>query len=510
MSINRQKESMHLKMCGISKSFGSNLALDKVDFEVLPGEIHGLMGENGAGKSTLMNILAGTLTPDQGEILIGGEGVSPMTTKKATQLGIRFVHQEINVINDLKVYENLFLNEEIGGRFGILKPKEMIDRSREVFESLRIDIDPTALVFDLDTPEKQLIEIAKGLLFKAKLIIMDEPTTALNNQAIENLFTIMRSLKEKGVSLIYISHKMPELFAICDRYTVLRDGRLIESGNYSDIDESQATRLLVGKQIDKRTSLNHAIQGDSQFQVSELTAEPFFRQVDFDIKRGEVVAITGLQGDGRGELAEALFGARKVDQGMISIHGKPLAQNIVTFMENKVAMVARNRKERSILEDLTILDNASLANFVLDPGPLVHGATQKKRFDRSTRSLDIRLHNPKSYITSLSGGNQQKVILARWLQTEADVLILDNPTQGIDVGAKFEIYSLIDQMAEAGKSIIIFSAEYQEIEQVADRVLVMFKGNINGEFDRQTMSEENIMFFATGANLKEKKELMNE
>lgn len=501
---------MHLQMRGISKSFGSNQALDKVDFEVLPGEIHGLMGENGAGKSTLMNILAGSLSPDEGEIYLDGENVSPMSTKKAHALGIRFVHQEINVINDLRVYENLFLNEEIHGRFGLLKPKEMISRSREVFESLKIDIDPSAMVSSLDTPEKQLIEIAKGLLFKAKLIIMDEPTTALSNTAIENLFTIMRSLKDKGVSIIYISHKMPELFSVCDRYTVLRDGKLIETGLFGEIDESQATKLLVGKQVDKRTSLNHAIQDDVRLNVHDLTIEPFFRDITFDVKRGEVVAITGLHGDGRGELAEALFGARRNEKGSISVDGNSLSPKIMQFMKHGVAMVARNRKERSILQDLNILDNASLANFILDKGSLVSQAKQTGRFGNSTKTLDIRLHNPKNYITSLSGGNQQKVILARWLQTDAEVLILDNPTQGIDVGAKFEIYSLIDQMAQAGKSIVIFTSEYQEIEQVADRVLVMFKGEINGQFDRNNMSEESIMYYATGSNLRTKREAVSE
>ncbi|WP_243183373.1 sugar ABC transporter ATP-binding protein [Anaerosolibacter carboniphilus] len=489
-------------MKSITKDFGAVKALDHVSLEVDRSEIHGLLGENGAGKSTLMNILAGTFPPTSGEIYLNGILQENMTTRKSNELGIRFIHQELNLVNDLKVYENLFLGEELRNKYGFLDKKEMINRSAEVFKRMNIDIDPQETVENLDTSRKQLVEIAKALLFESKLIIMDEPTTALTNKEIDNLFVIMRGLKAHGVSIIYISHKMPELFEICDRYTVLRDGKLIARGNFSDIDEKIATELLVGRSIQDENKENDNILGEVILQVQNLSCIPAFSDVSFELRKGEVLAITGLHGDGRGELAEALFGARPISGGRILFRNKPLQLNSINqVMKAGIGMVPRNRKERSIIKDMSILDNLSIAGFVNNRGPFVKKNEELKRFHRNKEAISIRVGSPYDSITSLSGGNQQKVIIARWLEIDSDIYILDNPTQGIDVGAKFEIYKIVHELAKKGKSIIVFSAEFPEIYKVADRCLVMYKGRITAELTRDELTEVEVMYYATGSNM---------
>lgn len=494
---------MFLQMKNITKTFGAVKALDDVSLEVGESEIHGLLGENGAGKSTLMNILAGTFLPTSGEIYLNGTKQENMTTLKSNALGIRFIHQELNLVNDLRVYENLFLREELTNKYGLLDKKEMIRRSAEVFIRMNIDIDPQEKVENLDTSRKQLVEIAKALLFESRIIIMDEPTTALTNKEIDNLFLIMRGLKKQGVSIIYISHKMPELFEICDRYTVLRDGKLIESGYFSDIDEKKATELLVGRRIVDEAKENENMAGEVILRVENLCCSSAFSDVSFEVRKGEVVAITGLHGDGRGELAEALFGARTVTGGQVLFHNKPLnLKSIRQVMKAGIGMVPRNRKERSILKDMSIMDNLSIAWFVnTNHKPFIKKSEELLRFQRNQQAVAIKASNPADYITSLSGGNQQKVIIARWLELDADLYILDNPTQGIDVGAKFEIYKIVNELAKQGKSIIVFSAEFPEIYKVADRCLVMYKGEIRAELSRDELTEVQVMYYATGSNM---------
>ena len=493
---------MFLEMKGITKLFGTLRALDNVSLQVGESEIHGLLGENGAGKSTLMNILAGSFPPTDGEIILNGIKQENMTTHKANELGIRFIHQELNLVNDLKVYENLFLGEELTGRFGMLNKKQMIKRSTEIFKRMNIDIDPQEKVESLETSRKQLVEIAKALLFESKLIIMDEPTTALTYKEIENLFLIMRALKAQGVSIIYISHKMPELFEICDKYTVLRDGKLIDSGFFKDIDEKKASELLVGRSIieDEKQTLDTL--GEVILKVQGLSSGSALINVNFELRKGEVLAITGLHGDGRGELAEALFGARPVSQGRILVEDKPLdLKSIDKVMKAGIGMVPRNRKERSIIKDMSIADNMSIAHFVNNKEQFVRKKDVLERYNRNKNTISIKAGAPEDYITSLSGGNQQKVIIARWLEIDSNIYILDNPTQGIDIGAKFEIYKIISDLASKGKSIVVFSAEFPEIYKIAARCLVMYKGQINKELRREELTEANVMYYATGSNM---------
>ncbi len=493
---------MRLEMKGISKSFGAVKALKNVDFSLSAGEIHGLLGENGAGKTTLMNILSGAFPPDEGKIIIDGKEIADMSPRKSSSMGIRFIHQELSLCNDLKVYQNMFLGEE--RRKGLFVDRESErKRAKEVLASLNLDIDPDKYVSQLETAEKQLVEIARALIFDSQLIIMDEPTTALSPKEISELFKIVLILKKQGVSFIYISHKMPEIFEICDKYTVLRDGEFIETGFIKDIDQKKATELLIGKSFTSQVvkdMYKSNISDDVVLDVDGISSSTF-HDVSFKVKRGEVVVVTGLQGSGTDELATALFGASGIEKGEIRTKKGPISsKSIRSSMRKGVGMIPRNRKERGIIPDLTISKNASLAYYTaLDKNFFIAKKDELLRFEKIRESLDIKVGSPENPITSLSGGNQQKVILGKWLNIDCDVYIMDNPTQGIDVGAKYAIYNLINQIAEEGKALVVFTNEYPEMIRVADRVIVLYKGRIAHEFDRKSLSEEGVMAYSTGS-----------
>ncbi|MFA6845944.1 MAG: sugar ABC transporter ATP-binding protein [Sphaerochaetaceae bacterium] len=492
---------MILEMKNISKSFGPVRALKDVSFDVQGGEIHGLLGENGAGKTTLMNVLAGTFPQDLGKILINGKEVFGMTPRKSNALKIRFIHQELSLCNDLKVYQNMFLGEEYNKSWRIDKRKE-IDRAQEVLDSMNTGIDAALIVSDLDTAQKQLVEIARALLFESELIIMDEPTTALNSQEIEKLFSIMTALKKRGVSFIYISHKIPELFSICDRYTVLRDGAFIQTGFFRDINEHQATELLIGKRFVEarlREGRPSPVQEEIVLKASDICGLTF-RNISFSLHKGEIVVFTGLQGSGTDELATSLFGATKLESGTVENRMGILdMRDIRHVMQSGIGMIPRNRKERGILPDLSIRNNNSMAFFVAKHSKLFISRKEEiQRFERSKERMEIKVSSDLDPITSLSGGNQQKVILSRWLELDSDIYVMDNPTQGIDVGAKFAIYKLVVELAEQGKSILFFTSEYPEIQQLADRCFVLYKGEVSAELSRGEFSEEMIMAYSTG------------
>lgn len=489
----------------ISKNFGAIKALNEVSFSIPEASILGLLGENGAGKSTLMNILGGVLQPSSGHITIDDQQYSHITTKQAFAMGISFIHQELNLVNDLKVYENLFLHRELT-KHGLLDKKTMIDETHKVFKKMHLDIDPEAFVKDLDTSRKQLIEIAKSILFEAKVIIFDEPTTALTNDEIKHLFEIMNEMKKTGITMIYISHKMPELFSVCDEYVVLRDGSFIAKGKFSDIDENKATELLVGRKLaHEKMEYDEKHIKEEVLKVDNITLEPFFRNISFNVKKGEVLGVTGLFGDGRGELSECLFGARQFESGFVYVNGKKLnMKSIRGVMKNGISMVPRNRKERSIIPDLNISDNLSMASFTGKHKKLLVSMKEElDRFEKNQKETNIKVGSPLDKITSLSGGNQQKVIFARWFEMDSDIYILDNPTQGIDVGAKSEVYHLIHQLALRGKSVIVFSSEYHELEKISNRVIVMYRGEINKVFHHDEFNELDMMYYATGSNFKE-------
>ena len=499
---------MLVEMRGITKDFGPVRAVNNVDFSIQSSEIVGLLGENGAGKSTLMNVLAGSYSATSGEIFINGHKVNITNAKVANRYGIRFIHQELNLCNDLRVFENMFLGDEITNKLGLLNKKEMIRCCNEVFQRMKVNIDPCILVSNLQAADKQLVEIAKALLFKCELIIMDEPSTALSTHEIENLFSIMRQLREEGVSFIYISHKIPELFEICENYYVLRDGRLVAHGDFNDIDENGITELMIGRQLAEDEFSRHVNSSGEEIVLSvrNLTGDDC-KNITFDLHEGEILAITGLHGSGRDSIADALYGVIPY-KGEIMIKGKPIrtGTSIRGFLNHGVIMVPRMRKERGIHNDLSIRDNISMGFFnTRYKRLLINNKAENERFFRQKKALAIKTEQPGNPITSLSGGNQQKVILGRWLETDAKVILFDNPTQGIDVGTKFEIYHLILSLARERKAIIIFSQEFPEIFKVADSCIVLYKGEVNAVLDRDELTEKNIMYYSTGANMEGEK-----
>lgn len=489
-----------LRMSGISKAFFGVTVLDDVDLTVRQGEVHALLGENGAGKSTLMNILAGVYTRDKGTVTFEGKEMHNITVQASEQAGIAFVHQELNLFNDLRVYENIFLRKERLTRLHTLDKKRMIAETAQLFEHLGVDIDPTAPVSELETSKKQLLEIAKALHANAKLFILDEPTTALNNTEIEHLFSIVRRLRGEGKSFIFISHKMTEIFEIADRYTVLRNGRLVGSGDIGDITPTQVTRLMVGESYSDADIYAARELGAPVLELENYSGHGF-ENVTLSIRKGEVVGFTGLKGAGVSELMQTIFGVLPSTGGTLKVEGQAMEKNTIhRAMRHKLAMIAANRKENSILPDFTLLENNYVSEHTLSrKKPLIRKKVERQRYAHLHDLLNIKANGDGDLITSLSGGNQQKVILARWLNTDADILLMDNPTQGIDVGAKAEIYKLILALAREGKTILVNTLEIPELQKVADRCVVFYHGHVQSVFEHQEISEQNVMLSATNA-----------
>ena len=488
-----------LEMKNISKAFAATQALSNVDFSVRKGEIHALLGENGAGKSTLMNILAGVFPADSGAVIFDGKEYHNPSINLMEKAGIAFVHQELNIVNDLTVSENIFLNREISSKIGLLKRKEMVDETRKLFEDLGVEIDPTVMVSELKTSEKQLLEICRALYTDAKLLILDEPTTALNNDEITHLFGILKKLREAGKSFIFISHKMPEIFEISDNYTVLCNGRLVSTGSIAETNPHDVTCDMVGKQFADKDSYSPRELGEVVLELKDYSGEGF-SNIDLQVRRGEIVALTGLAGSGAGELMQAMFGAIHSSGGHIIVNGKDMRGSINKFMRNKIGMLPTNRKENSVVPDMTVLENTYIAEHSLSRRiPFINKKAEIKKYEDMKSTLSIRAEDPHNSITSLSGGNQQKVFLARWLNTDAEILLFDNPTQGVDVGAKAEIYELILEFARNGKTVIINTLEIPEIVKVSDRCVVLYAGEIAKIFDHDEITEQDVMLYSTNA-----------
>lgn len=502
---------MHLEMKNIVMDFGVVRAVSDVSIEINAGQIVGLLGENGAGKSTLMNVLGGVYQPTEGKIFIDGNEVTMKDVRVADEHGIRFIHQELNLCNDLRVYENMFLGNEIKNKSTLLNKKKMVEMCEEVFKRMNISINPLEVVGNLSAANKQLVEIGKALLFKSELIIMDEPSTALATHEIDNLFAIMRQLKKDGVSFIYISHKMPELFEVCDIYYVMRDGQLIGNGKFKDTNESKITEMMIGHHIEDSEFANHKDVSNKTvvLKADNISAGKDLFDISFELHEGEILAVTGLQGSGCDTLADALFGV--IDhKGEITLDGKKMTnkssvRSVKHYLKSGISMVPRMRKERGIHNDLSVLDNMSMGYInTKQKTVFINSKAENDRFDREKDAMSIKVANKKNPITSLSGGNQQKVILGKWLESDARVLLFDNPTQGIDVGAKFDIYHLILKLAKEGKAIIVFSAEFAEIFKVADRCIVLYQGKANAVLDRKHLTEKDVMYYSTGSNLEGK------
>ena len=496
---------MALSMTGIDKAFGANRVLKGVDFSVGDGEIHALIGENGAGKTTLMNILGGVLQPDAGEMRFGGAPVRFNVPRDSLDAGIAFIHQELNLVNDLNVYENLFLGREIR-RGGRIDRGAMIARSAGVLARLQVSLDPKTPLRALDASYKQIVEIARALLFEAKLIIMDEPTTSLTEVEIERVFDMMRAVKKTGVSIVFISHKLGEVLEICDRFTVLRDGAVAQQGAVEGVTERDLARWMVGHDVRTEKLKRNAQIGEEVLRAEHLSRERAFEDVSFSLRAGEILGFTGLLGDGRSELFQTLFGVTPESTGEIFVCGKPYKPKSTTHAcAAGLGYVPRNRKENGIIPDLSILENGSIATYGrLNRCGFLKGKALRANFEKWRRELSIKLANEDDLITSLSGGNQQKVVLAKWLSAAPRVIIFDNPTQGVDVGAKEDIYDIILRLSENGVGVVILSSEAQEIIRLCDRAMVMYHGRVRGELSGENLNEHAIMLLATGGELCEK------
>jgi ribose transport system ATP-binding protein len=497
---------MNVSMKGIVKSFGANDVLRQVDFSLREGEICALLGENGAGKSTLMNILGGVLQPDRGEIELDGQPVVFHSPAQSLDAGIAFIHQELNLINDLPVYENMFIGREIKKR-GFIDHQEELRQTRALFDRMEIRIDPTVLVSSLDASYKQIVEISRALMMKASVIIMDEPTTSLTDPEIERVFDMLRRLKKQKVGVIFISHKLREVMEICDSFVVLRDGAAVSSGLVKDTTIARIARDMVGHDVRAEALAQSGKMGREVLRLEDLTQEPHYRHIDLTVRAGEVLGVTGLLGDGRSELFRTVFGDGRKYQGRMYWEGKPIQMTSARqALSLGIGYLPRNRKENAIIKDMNILDNGSMVTLEkFTRFGLISRKKQLESFDRQRRDLRIKMESPFDPIGSLSGGNQQKVVLAKWLSADPKLLILDNPTQGVDVGAKEEIYGIILQLARRGVAIVVLSNEAQEIIRVCGRALVLYHGSIQAQVSGETMTESNIMRLATGGLTEEEK-----
>lgn len=495
---------MALTMSGIEKAFNRNKVLKNVSFSLEKGEIHALIGENGAGKSTLMNILGGVLRPDAGEIALDGKPLVFSSPRDSMNAGIAFIHQELNLVNDLSIYENLFIGrEEKQGPF--LRREHMIEASRKVLSRMKVELDPRTMVRELDASYKQIIEIARALLMQATIIIMDEPTTSLTEVEIDRVFTLMRTLKSEGVSIIFISHKLNEVLTICDSFTVLRDGCVVKTGRTQGETELSLARYMVGHDVrTEKLSRNVSIGGDA-LEVRGLSRERAFHDVSFTLREGEILGFTGLLGDGRSELFRAVFGAEPADSGEILVRGKRVrVRSTGDARRLGIGYVPRDRKENGILKDLSILENGSIVIYEeLTRLLLIDHKRERANMQKQIHDLSIKLDSPDDLITSLSGGNQQKTIIARWLMNKPTILFMDEPTHGIDIGAKNEIYKLIDDLTKQGLSIVLISSEMPEVLSLCDRIIFMHHGYKRGELNNADASQEKLMSFTLDSAMTE-------
>lgn len=489
-----------LQMKNMFKSFPGVKVLQDVSLELQEGEVHALMGENGAGKSTLMKILMGIYSADEGEILLRGKPVSFKNPREALEHGVSMIHQEINPILDMKVYENVFVGRELRNKFGLVDKKEMARQTQIIFDDLGIHIDPHVDMRSLSVAQSQLVEIVKAISVGAGIIIMDEPTSAITETEVETLFTQIKRLKQQGVAILYISHKMDEIFAICDRITVLRDGLHIGTDLATNLNEEQLIKMMVGREINDVYPKTVVPIGEVRLKVKDLQWSNRVNKVSFELHKGEILGFAGLVGAGRSEVMETLFGMHRHVSGEVSIDGKPHhITNEKNSIQNKIALVTEDRKVTGLNLVAPVKDNITLVALEkLFPGGVLSNSVENETSDKYIEKLKIRTPSRYQLVQNLSGGNQQKVVIAKWLLTEPDIIIMDEPTRGIDVGAKRDIYLLIGEMVQAGKSVILVSSEISELMGLCDRILVMAGGKIQGELSREEFSQELIMQYASG------------
>ncbi|MBE5946673.1 MAG: sugar ABC transporter ATP-binding protein [Lachnospiraceae bacterium] len=494
---------MNIKMTGINKSFGSNQVLKDAGFELTDGEVHALMGENGAGKSTLMKILTGVYTRDAGTVLVDGEEVVYRSPQEAEKAGIVFIYQEINALFDLTVEENMFMGKEITKKFGVCDKKAMREKAKEVMDKVGVSIPVDAIMSDLSVGQQQMIEICKALMVDAKVIIMDEPTAALTESETEGLFKVINSLRKKGVSIVYISHRMEEIFALCDRITILRDGQYIDTKAIKDLTMDDVVQMMIGREIGERFPKRDSKIGAEVLKVEGLTSGKLFHDVSFSVNAGEVLGVAGLMGAGRTEIMQAIFGNLKKDSGKIYIDGEEvLIKNPRHAIEAGIGFVTEDRKTEGLLLEKSIAENIEIANLgKVSKKGVLKKEKQDEIVNQGIEEFRVKCFGPWHECNNLSGGNQQKVVLAKWVYTDPKILILDEPTRGVDIGAKKEIYDVINKMAAKGVAVIMVSSELPEVLGMSDRIMVIREGEVRGILDGKDADQAKIMTLATGGSL---------
>ena len=490
-----------ISLSGVSKRFGATAALEDVSLELLPGEVHALVGENGAGKSTLVKILAGVHQLDAGEIRLDGVPITISGPAQSRALGIAVVHQEPRLFPDLTVAENVFIGHAPSGRLGSIDWRGMKKAAQALFAELDVQFDAGAPVRGLSMADQQLIEIAKALSVEANVLILDEPTASLSAHEVERLFTIVRRLRDRGVAIMFVSHRLDEVFALCDRATVFRDGRLVTTQKTSELTTADLIRHMVGREVSLFPKVENPI-GDVLLEVTGLTRVGVFRDVSFSVRAGEIVGLAGLVGAGRSEVARVLFGLDRRDSGEVRLGGRAVDFAAPSAaMSEGLAYLPEDRHQEGLVLDFTIAQNVTLPILPrLFPRLVLSAATERRVAVEHTQQFNVRMTGVDQEVGALSGGNQQKVVLAKWLAAGPRVLILDEPTRGIDIGAKVEVHRLIAELAASGLGIILISSDLPEVLAMSDRIVVLHEGRVTAEIPRDQATQERVMFAATGSD----------
>ncbi len=495
-------ETPFIEMKNIDKSFSGNQVLKDVEFSIQPGEVHALMGENGAGKSTLIKVLTGIHKRDAGTVKLNGDEMEFSNPKQAEQQGIVVIHQELNIIPHLTVTQNMFLGRELSyGKTGILKMKEMRKQTLKNLEMLGAsNINPDEEAGNLSVGKQQMIEIARAMSTDAKMIIMDEPTAALTDREIESLFEVVESLRKQGVSIVYVSHRMEEIFQICDRITVLRDGEYVGTEKIKETSFEAIVKMMVGRELGERFPERTSQVGDVVLKVENIAREGLFKDVSFDVHKGEILGVAGLMGAGRTEIMEAVFGSRKKSEGQVLLNGEPLEiKHPQDAIQAGIGFITEDRKDEGLVLDLSIRENIALTNLkAISRNGWISSSKENQLIDHLIDKLQVRTTGREQEVRSLSGGNQQKVVVAKWLGIQPKVLILDEPTRGVDIGAKKEIYHIMNELTEQGVAIIMVSSELPEVLGISDRIMVIHEGKVANTLHSKEADQEKIMQAATG------------
>lgn len=496
-----KQDNVILRMTGITKCFPGTLALDKVQLTCEKGKVHILLGENGAGKSTLMKIISGVYTRDEGTVWYDGQEVNFTNVRQSMEAGISMIHQELNLLPERTIAQNIYLGHEpmVKGFKGVIDYKKMVKDSRELMDRLGLDLDPNILVKKLSIAQMQMVEVVKALSKEVKLVIMDEPTSSLTDREIDKLFEIVEKLKRDNVAIIYISHRMDEIKRIGDCVTVMRDGQYIDTVDVEDMDLDTLISMMVGRKIENMYERHYREPGKVIFETKDLSGWRF-RNVNINVREGEIVSLSGLIGAGRTEIAKAVFGDEPIEHGSYTLYGKQITRTTpVKSVRNSMGYLSEDRKAEGLVLQMPIKENLVAASLTkVFKGGVLRSGPEDEIGKKYVAELRIATPNAEKLVGELSGGNQQKVVIGKWLETGCKFLIIDEPTRGIDVGAKSEIYKLLDRLVGEGYGILMISSEMNEVIGISDRVYVMKDGEITGEVTRENMTQEAIMRFAVG------------